>query len=90
MSKLKEEYIKARNERCNESVIIKSDIYIKELEEQNEEMLECLLEFTRISNEYYGCATDTYIYTRSLATSVVMGVIEKITGKSIEEVLKDE
>jgi len=52
--------------------------YIKELEEQNKEMMDLLIQFKNwLKNEKRG-------------TYDVDNLIEKIKGKSIEEVLEDE
>lgn len=91
VSKAKEKYegsLKLPKDYCHEKAIYADD-YIKELEEQNEEMLELLIKNTScgtcppVDRKLWCSILDCNEYEKKC-------IIEKITGKSIKEVLKDE
>lgn len=64
-------------------VNITAHAYIKELEEQNKEMLDCLIDI--IKAQYNNDGT---LATLNGAIANSKHVIEKQTGKKIEEILK--
>jgi len=80
MSKAKDDYYEFKKEADlhHEGLCDRSYEYIKELEEHNKEMLEYLIEiFTNdIGHKYIWPTVDAKV------------IIEKVTGKTIEEVLK--
>jgi rubrerythrin len=62
--------------------------YIKELKENNKEMLECLLDcYNDMKNDCSDCSKCVAHYA---IWQFIERKVKKITGKSIEEVFKDE
>lgn len=89
MSKAKDRYYKHELETQDYTIVQK---YVSELEQQNEEMLKWLIDeyaercFACIEQSI-GCASR---YPSNGCSNNLVSLIEKITGKSIDEVLNDD
>lgn len=87
MNKAKEKYYKDLNSKMN--CVIKN--YVTELELQNKRMLEYIV--LKIKNDWSACddvglSFESFRFLPEQAYPIC--VVEKVTGMSIEEVLKNE
>jgi hypothetical protein len=81
MSKAKEKYDEGKKYCLNWGCYQQKENYIKELEKQNEEMLESLIDEVQRA---YGLG-----FRQKSHIIIMKNIIEKITGKSIEDIINE-